>query len=75
MLNIDVANKELNQRRSERRTLTESGLLPLMGRDFEQIFGQTVFIRVKKLSNENLLVSRHIKRQKGLHPLDVRRST
>ena len=42
-----IDNKELKQRRSERHALTESGLFPLISCDFEQIFGQTVFIRVK----------------------------
>ena len=42
--------------------------------DFEQIFGQFVSVRVKTLSNTNLVASRHIKREKGSLPVDVRSS-
>ena len=45
-----------------------------LSRDFEQIFGQIVSIRVKTLSNTNLMASRHIKREKRSLPVDVRRS-
>ena len=59
----------------ERRTSTESGHFQLLSRDFQLTFGQIVSIRVKKkLSNTNLVASRHIKREKGSLPLDVRRS-
>ena len=44
----------------ERRTLTRSGRLELLNRDFEQIFGQIVSIRIKTLSNRNLVASRLI---------------
>ena len=43
-----------------------------MSRDFEQIIGQIVSIRVKKLSNTNLLLLRKIKREKGSLLVDVR---
>ena len=54
--------------------VSRSGLFELSGRDFEQIIGQIVSIRVKKLSNTNLVASRYIKREKGLLPVDVRGS-
>ena len=42
--------------------------------DFEQIFGQFVSVRVKTLSNTNLVASRHIKREKDSFLVDVRHS-
>ena len=45
-----------------------------LSRDFEQIFGQIVSIRVKTLSNTNLVTSRHIKREKRSLPVDMRLS-
>ena len=36
------------------------------------MFGQVVSIRVKTLSNTNLVPSRHIGREKTLLPIDVR---
>ena len=45
-----------------------------LSRDFEQIFGQIASIRVKTLSNINLVTSRHIKREKRPLPVDMRRS-
>ena len=39
---------------------------------FAQIFGQVVSIRVKTLSNTNLVPSRHIRREETLLPIDVR---
>ena len=58
----------------ERRTSTGSCFFAPLRRDFEQIFGQIVSIRVKTLSNTNLVGPRHIKREKRLLPVDVRRS-
>ena len=59
----------------ERRTSTESGLFALLSRNFENIFGQIVSIRVKKkLSITNMVASGHIKREKDSLPVDVRRS-
>ena len=49
----------------ERRTSTESGLFALLSRDFEQIWGQIVSLRVKTLSNTYLVVPRHIKKKKA----------
>ena len=46
----------------------------LLSRDFEQIFGQIVSIKVKTPSNINLVRSRHFKREKRSLPVDVRRS-
>ena len=45
-----------------------------MGSGLVQTLGQIVFIREKKLSNTNLLESRHIKEKKASLPVDVRRS-
>ena len=39
-----------------------------------QIFSQIVPIRVKKLSNTNFISSRHIKKEKALLAVDIRRS-
>ena len=47
------------------RTPTGSELFSLFGRDFEQIFEQVVSLRVKALSNSNVIGSRHIQREKG----------
>ena len=44
----------------ERRTSTGIGLFAFLSRDFEQIFGQIVSIRVNTLINKNLVPSRHI---------------
>ena len=38
----------------------EVDFFSLLGRDFEQILGQIVSIRVKTLSNTNLVASKHI---------------
>ena len=57
-----------------RRTSTGSGLFALLSRNFDHIFGQIVSIRVKTLSNTNMVASRLIKREKGSLPVDVRRS-
>ena len=58
----------------ERRTSTGNGLFALLSRDFEQIFGQIVSVRIKTLGNTNMVASRLIKREKGSLPVDVRRS-
>ena len=58
----------------ERRTSTGSGLFASLGSGLVQTLGQIVFIREKKLSNTNLLESRHIKEKKASLPVDVRRS-
>ena len=58
----------------ERRTSTGNGLFAHLSRDFEQIFGQIVSIRIKTLGNINTVASRLTKREKGLLPVDVRRS-
>ena len=54
----------------ERRTSTGSGFFVLLRHDFGQIFS----IRVKALSNTNLLASRHIIIEKGPLPVDARLS-
>ena len=56
----------------EQRMSTGNGLFTLFGSDFEQILGQIASLRVKTLSNTNLVASRHIKRDKGSPPVDVR---
>ena len=48
-----------------------SGLFELFGRDFEQILWQIVSVRVKTLSNTNLVASRNIKEEKGSLPVPV----
>ena len=58
----------------ERRTSTGSGRFALLSRDFEQILGQIVSIRIKTLGNTNMVASRLIKRGKSSLPVDVRRS-
>ena len=58
----------------ERHTSTESGLFAFFGTDFGQIFEQIASIRVKILSNINLVVPRHIKREKASLPVEVHRS-
>ena len=62
----------LNSDVFERRTSTGSGLFALLSRDFEQIFGQIVSIRIKTLvGNTNMVASRLIKREKGSLPVDM----
>ena len=58
----------------ERRTSTGSGPFASLGSGLFETLGQILFIREKKLSNTNLLASRHIKREKGSLPVDVRPS-
>ena len=58
----------------ERRTSTGSGRFALLSRDFKQIFGQIVSIRIKTLGKTNTVASRLIKRGKGSLRVDVRRS-
>lgn len=45
-----------------------------LGIGFAEIFGQIVPIRMKTLSNTNLVVSQQIKRERTSLPVDVRRS-
>ena len=58
----------------ERDVWVGSGLFASLGSGLVQTLGQIVFIREKKLSNTNLLESRHIKEKKASLPVDVRRS-
>ena len=48
----------------ERRTSTGCALFAIFSRDFEQILGQNVPLRVKTLSNTNLVVSRYIQKKR-----------
>ena len=45
-----------------------------MSRDFEQIFGQIVSLRIKTLGNINTVASRLTRRENGSLPVDVRGS-
>ena len=58
----------------ERRTSTGNGLFAHLSRDFEQIFGQIVSLRIKTLGNINTVASRLTRRENGSLPVDVRRS-
>ena len=44
-----------------------------MSRDFEQVFGQIVSIRIKTLGNTNMVALRLSKREKGSLSVDVLR--
>ena len=57
-----------------RRTSTGSGLFATLGSGLVQTLGLIIFIREKKLSNTDLLESRHIKREKASLSVDVCRS-
>ena len=46
----------------------------MLSHDFQQIFEQILSVRVESLSNTDLVSSRHLKREKGSLPVDVRRS-
>ena len=58
----------------ERRTSTGSGLFASLASGLVKTLGKILFIREKKLSNTNLLESRHIKGEKASLPVDVHRS-
>ena len=51
-----------------------SGLFAILSHDFEQIFEQILPVRVKSLSNTDLVSSRHLKTEKGSLPVEMRRS-
>ena len=64
-----VTSSSLGSLRSdifEPRTSTESGIFASLSLVFEQFFGQIISKTVKTLSNTNLVVLRHIKREKGV---------
>ena len=67
-----LALRSLSNDLFERRASTGSELFELLGRDFEKRLVQIVFTRVRTLSNTNLVALRHIKREKGPLPVDVR---
>ena len=52
---------------------TGNGLFVLLGSNFSQLFWQFVSVRVKILSNTNLVASRNINKQKASLPVDVLR--
>ena len=68
-----MQNRELTQGRFELGTSTRSGHFSLLGSNFSQIFWQFVSVRVKILSNTNLVASRNINKQKASLPVDVLR--
>ena len=49
----------------EPRTATGSGQFAILSRHFEQFFFNKISIRVKKLSNTNLVAFWHVKKEKG----------
>ena len=53
----------------ERRKSTGSGLFALLSPEFEQMIELILSVRVKTLSSTNLVVSRHIKREKSTLPV------
>lgn len=53
---------------------TGSGLLQFFGIGFAQILRRFVSIRVKALSDTNLVASRRVKREKASLPFDLRGS-
>ena len=57
----------------ERRMSTESGPLTFLVSDFAQTFGQIVSTRIKRLTNKNLLASRHTQGEKVSLSVDVQR--
>ena len=52
----------------------EVDLFVPLSHDFEQLFRQIASMRVKTPSNTNLVALRHIEKEKGSLPLDMRRS-
>ena len=73
-LPVDVCRPKLGSLSNsvfERRTSTGSGLFVSLGSGLVETLGLIVFIREKKLSNTNLLASRHMKREKASLPVDV----
>ena len=65
-------NGSLSNSVFERRTSTGSGLFTSLGSGLVETLGRIGFIREKKLSNTNLLESRHILRgEKTSLPVDV----
>ena len=58
----------------ERHTSTGSVRFAILGRAFEQIFGQIVYVRENTLGSTNLVASRHMESEKDSLPVNVRRS-
>ena len=57
--------ENLKQRRFWATHVNRKWTFALLSRDFEQIWEQIVSLRVKTLSNTNLVVPRHIKKKKA----------
>ena len=78
MVNWDPCtyNGELKQRRFWATHVNRklSGPFSFMGSGLAWIFGKIVFIRIRTLSNTNLVTSSHIIKGKASLPVDVRRS-
>ena len=64
----EFKNSEFKQRYARQ---PEVDFFAILGRDFDQMFGQIDSVREKILRNSNLLASRHIKREKDSLPVDV----
>ena len=58
----------------ERSTLTGSGLFAFLSSGLAHFLRQIVSIRVRTLSNSNLVVPSYIKRNRTSLPVDVRHS-
>ena len=67
----EFKNREFKQRYARQ---PEVDFFAILGRDFDQMFGQIDSVREKIRRNTNLLASRHIKREKVSLPVDMRRS-
>ena len=64
----EFKNREFEQRYARQ---PEVDFFAILGRDFDQMFGQIDSVREKIRRNTNLLASRHIKREKDSLPVDV----
>ena len=66
----EFKNREFKQRYVYARQ-PEVDFFAILGRDFDQMFGQIDSVREKIRRNTNLLASRHIRREKDSLPVDV----
>lgn len=74
LLSLYTAASFISNNVSERHTSTVSGLFfAILGHDFDQISGRIVSLREKTLRNLLLIASGHIKREKDLLLVDIRR--
>ena len=56
--------------RSRLKQRRRNGLFTLLSHDFQQMFEQIFSVRVKTLSDTDLVASRRLKREKGSLPVD-----